>query len=308
MAWQWYHDTFEPGEIHLHALTGIIATRRTKYQTVEIVESQQYGKMLILDGDCQSSVKDEYIYHECLNEPAMVCHPDPRRILVVGGGEGASLRELLRFKSVEHIDMCDIDEEANQLYEQYLPEYHQGAFHDPRVSLHFEDARGYIERQPEHSYNVIIEDLTDLFEGGPSLVLFTKQFYEQAFRVLDDDGTLCVTASYLKPTNVAVHKRILDSIRAVFPVARSLYSYVGAYDVPWSYILASKKTDPLSLDAAAVDRILAERVDDVSGLRFYDGVTHERIFRMPKDIRGLLSERGEPLEDTTPFGIPPKGE
>ena len=89
MAWQWYHDTFEPGEIHLHALTGIIATRRTKYQTVEIVESQQYGKMLILDGDCQSSVKDEYIYHECLNEPAMVCHPDPRRILVVGGGEGA---------------------------------------------------------------------------------------------------------------------------------------------------------------------------------------------------------------------------
>ncbi len=308
MAWQWYHDTFEPGEIHLHALTGIIATRRTKYQTVEIVESQQYGKMLILDGDCQSSVKDEYIYHECLNEPAMVCHPDPRRILVVGGGEGASLRELLRFKSVEHIDMCDIDEEANQLYEQYLPEYHRGAFHDPRVSLHFEDARGYIERQPEHSYNVIIEDLTDLFEGGPSLVLFTKQFYEQAFRVLDDDGTLCVTASYLKPTNVAVHKRILDSIRAVFPVARSLYSYVGAYDVPWSYILASKKTDPLSLDAAAVDRILAERVDDVSGLRFYDGVTHERIFRMPKDIRGLLSERGEPLEDTTPFGIPPKGE
>ena len=308
MAWQWYHDTFEPGEIHLHALTGIIATRRTKYQTVEIVESQQYGKMLILDGDCQSSVKDEYIYHECLNEPAMVCHPDPRRILVVGGGEGASLRELLRFRSVEHIDMCDIDEEANQLYEQYLPEYHQGAFHDPRVSLHFEDTRGYIERQPEHSYNVIIEDLTDLFEGGPSLVLFTKQFYEQAFRVLDDDGTLCVTASYLKPTNVAVHKRILDSIRAVFPVARSLYSYVGAYDVPWSYILASKKTDPLSLDAAAVDRILAERVDDVSGLRFYDGVTHERIFRMPKDIRGLLSERGEPLEDTTPFGIPPKGE
>ena len=308
MAWQWYHDTFEPGEIHLHALTGIIATRRTKYQTVEIVESQQYGKMLILDGDCQSSVKDEYIYHECLNEPAMVCHPDPRRILVVGGGEGASLRELLRFRSVEHIDMCDIDEEANQLYEQYLPEYHQGAFHDPRVSLHFEDARGYIERQPEHSYNVIIEDLTDLFEGGPSLVLFTKQFYEQAFRVLDDDGTLCVTASYLKPTNVAVHKRILDSIRAVFPVARSLYSYVGAYDVPWSYILASKKTDPLSLDAAAVDRILAERVDDVSGLRFYDGVTHERIFRMPKDIRGLLSERGEPLKDTTPFGIPPKGE
>ena len=109
MAWQWYHDTFEPGEVHLHALTGVIATRKTKYQTVEIVESEHYGKMLILDGDCQSSVKDEYIYHECLNEPAMVCHPDPRRVLVVGGGEGASLRELLRFKSVEHIDMCDID-------------------------------------------------------------------------------------------------------------------------------------------------------------------------------------------------------
>ena len=308
MPWQWYHDTFEPGEIHLHALTGIIATRKTRYQTVEIVESEHYGKMLILDGDCQSSVKDEYIYHECLNEPAMVCHPDPHRILVVGGGEGASLRELLRFKSVEHIDMCDIDEEANQLYQQYLPEYHQGAFHDPRVSLHFEDARGYIERQPDNSYNVIIEDLTDLFERGPSLVLFTRQFYEQAFRVLDDDGTLCVTASYLKPTNVAVHKRILDSIRAVFPVARSLYSYVGAYDVPWSYILASKKTDPLALDAAAVDRILAERMGDVNGLRFYDGVTHERIFRLPKDIRGLLSEPGEPLEDITPFGIPPKGE
>src|SRR5450756_948699 len=70
MAWQWYHDTFEPGEVHLHALTGVIATRKTKYQTVEIVESEHYGKMLILDGDCQSSVKDEYIYHECLNEPA----------------------------------------------------------------------------------------------------------------------------------------------------------------------------------------------------------------------------------------------
>ncbi len=307
MAWQWYHDTFEPGEVHLHALKGTIISERTRYQNVEIVESEHYGKMLILDGDCQSSVRDEYIYHECLNEPAMVCHPDPRRVLVVGGGEGASLRELLRFRSVEHIDMCDIDEEANRLYEEYLPEYHQGAFHDPKVSLHFEDARRFIELQPDHSYNVIIEDLTDLFEGGPSLVLFTKQFYEHAFRVLDEAGTLCVTASYLKPTNVVVHKAILDTIRSVFPVARSFCSYIGAYDVPWSFILASKKNDPLAMDAAMVDRLLAERIADPGALRFYDGTTHERIFRLPKDIRTALARPGEPLMDGKPFGIHPKG-
>jgi spermidine synthase len=92
----------------------------------------------------------------------------------------------------------------------------------------------------------------------------------------------------------------------VFPIARSLYSYVGAYDVPWSYILASKKNDPLDMDAATVDRILAERVGDTSALRFYDGVTHERIFRMPKDIRSMLSTPGEPLEDDKSFGITPK--
>lgn len=307
MAWQWYHDTFEPGEVHLHALTSTIATRKTKYQTVEIVESLHYGKMLILDGDCQSSVKDEYIYHECLNEPAMVCHPDPRNVLVVGGGEGASLRELLRFRSVERIDMCDIDEEAHGMYEQYLPEYHQGAFHDPKVALHFEDARRFIERQADGTYSVIIEDLTDLFEGGPSIVLFTKEFYQHAYRVLDEAGTLCVTSSYLKPTNVAVHKAILDTIRSVFPVARSLYSYVGAYDVPWSYILASKKNDPLMMDAATVDCILSERIGDTGVLRFYDGITHERIFRVSKDLRTLLAQPGEPLRDGKPFGIPPKG-
>ena len=157
MAWQWYHDTFEPGEVHLHALTGVIATRKTKYQTVEIVESEHYGKMLILDGDCQSSVKDEYIYHECLNEPDDGLPSRPAQGACGRRREGASLRELLRFKSVEHIDMCDIDEEANQLYEQYLPGDHQGAFHDPKVSMHFEDARAFIERQPDHSYSVIIE-------------------------------------------------------------------------------------------------------------------------------------------------------
>jgi spermidine synthase len=140
----WYRETGTPYEFHSFAARSFLFTGRTAFQEVAILDTQEYGKMLVIDGRTQSAEEDEYIYHEALVHPAMLTHPEPRQVLIIGGGEGASLREVLRYRSVERVVMVDIDRELVELCQKWLPEWHQGAFQDPRVELVFADGKDYI--------------------------------------------------------------------------------------------------------------------------------------------------------------------
>ena len=144
---------------------------------MEIMETASYGKVLVLDARIQSSVADDFIYHEVLVHPVMMLHPRPESVLVIGGGEGATLREILKYGSVKRAVMVDIDQEVVEACKIHLPELHQGAFEDPRVAVLHEDARGWLESTSER-FDVAIVDLTEPLEAGPACLLFTREFYQ----------------------------------------------------------------------------------------------------------------------------------
>ena len=174
--YKWFFETTTPVEGHMHAIARTIVSRQTKYQFMEILETHSYGKCLVLDGRIQSSHADEFIYHELLVQPGLLAHPDPRRAMVIGGGEGATIREILRHRSITHCLMVDIDGEVVEECRRHLPEMHQGAFDDPRTRLLHEDARAYLERTTER-FDLIVIDLVEPLEEGPACLLFTKEFY-----------------------------------------------------------------------------------------------------------------------------------
>jgi spermidine synthase len=297
----YFHDVFANGEEHLHGIESIFAEAKTPYQFMQIVESTFFGKMLIIDGDVQSSIKDEYIYHEALVHPAMLLHPNPKNVFVFGGGEGATLREVLKHRSVEKAIMIDIDEKEIELNKKFLSEWHKGSFDNPKTTLLNTDARKFMESGVSSaSCDVIISDLTEPFEAGPSYKLFTKEFFELLYDRLRDDGIFVLQASMLRNVTYRMHRAIRNTLSKVFPVVRSYYTYVPSFDTTWSFILASKQFDPKSLTEAKINKLITERIN--GELRFYDGEAHQRMFSLPKDIKQILQQDTEEIiSDTNPL-------
>ncbi|MEK7713807.1 MAG: hypothetical protein AAB302_03605 [Deltaproteobacteria bacterium] len=171
----WFFDNLSPEEGHIHGIKKTLYSVETEFQSMEILETGSYGKCLILDGKMQSSEVDEFIYHEALVHPAMLTHPKPESVFIVGGGEGATLREVLRHKTVKRAVMVDIDKEVVDKCRELLPEYSQGAFDDPRAELQYMDARKYLEDTNE-KFDVIIIDISEPVEEGHAYQLYTQDF------------------------------------------------------------------------------------------------------------------------------------
>ena len=187
--YKWFFETTTPVEGHMHAIARTITTRQTKFQFMEIMETLSYGKCLVLDGRIQSSQADEFIYHELLVQPGLLAHPRPERAMVIGGGEGATVREILRHRSITECLMVDIDGEVVDECKKHLPEMHQGAFDDPRTRLLHEDARAYLEKTSDR-FDLIVVDLVEPLEEGPACLLFTKEFYTLIRDRLTDRGVM----------------------------------------------------------------------------------------------------------------------
>ncbi len=303
--WQWFHDYFASTEAHLHGFTRLLFQKTTPYQTIEILETPFYGRMLVLDGDVQSSEKDEYIYHEALVHPAMILHPNPSRVLVMGGGEGATLREVLRHRTVLKAEMFDLDLEVIEACKTYLPEWNAGSYQDPRATLHAGDARKMLAQYDGPPFQVIISDLTDPFAEGPSHLLFTGEFFRLVKERMDPDGIFVLQASLLRNVTYEMHLAIRNTLLQVFSQVHSYFAYVPAFDTTWGFILSSDCHDPVSPTLEEIDRRIARRVE--GELRYYDGETHLSLFHLPKDIRALLAQPSPLIEDGTPFFLPRKG-
>lgn len=292
--WIQFHDHINESETHLHGLSRILIHRQTAYQTILIAESSFFGKILIIDGDVQSAQADEYRYHESLVHPALTLFPDPKRIYLAGGGEGATLREILRHPSVQTVLKCDIDAEAIQVFKTYLPEWHQGAFEDPRVQLFHQDARIHLQSQEDSFFDVIVTDLTEPFEDGPSKALFSKEFFSLCHHKLNPQGLLVIQASQLTKKHYEMHGAIYKTLQQCFPIVRSYSTYIESFDTMWAFVLASKQIDPQDCSIQAIDDKLQARGLS-SDLRFYDGRTHLHLFSSEKDIRALLEKPDHPI-------------
>jgi len=283
---KWLIDYQTPTSYHAYCIRNVIYSGVTKYQQIDVVELFDFGKALILDGKIQSTLYDEYIYHECLVHPAMITHPRPRRVCIVGGGEGATAREVLRHGCVEEVVMIDIDEGVIEVAKKYLPEWHQGAFDDPRLKLVIADGRKYLEETNE-KFDVVIMDVTDPLEGGPAALLYTKQFYEIVKSRLTEDGILVTQATsthFSRYTFVTIYR----TIAAVFPIVKAYSVFIWSFDAPWGFVIGSLKYDPLKLTVDDIERRLKER--GVQGLRFYNPRMHFKLFELPTDVEEALEK------------------
>jgi spermidine synthase len=298
-SYKWFFETTTAFEGHMHAIARTLVEAQTKFQHVEILQTAAYGKTLVLDGRIQSSQVDEFIYHEALVHPGMLTtEAAPRSALVIGGGEGATLREILRYPSVTRAVMVDIDQEVVELCKTHLPEMHRGAFDDPRTDVRHEDARAYLEHTKDR-FDLITVDLVEPLEDGPARMLFTKEFYTLIRDRLTPGGTMTMQAGMTKLGELAFHSAIHRTLREVFPVVAAYQSFVSCFGTPWGFIVASKKIDPVRLTVSAVDKLVAERVKGT--LEYWDGVTHQHAFSLPKFIRKAIAKQTRIVTDAKPL-------
>jgi spermidine synthase len=298
-SYKWFFETTTPVEGHMHAIVRTVAAQQTKFQQAEIMETASYGKVLVLDGRMQSSQADEFIYHDALVHPGMLTVDEPpRTALVIGGGEGATLREVLRYASITRAVMVDIDGELVDLCRQHLPEMHQGAFDDRRGEVRHEDARGYLERTSER-FDFITIDLPEPLQEGPACMLFTREFYQLVHDRLTPGGTMTMQAGMTRIGELDFYTAIHRTLREVFPVVAGYQAFVSCYGMAWGFMLASRKVDPHGLVPAAVDRLIAERIP--GGLRHWDGVTQQHVFALPKYIRLALDAQTRVSTDANPL-------
>ncbi|MDR7468258.1 MAG: fused MFS/spermidine synthase [Armatimonadota bacterium] len=296
----WFYDRYTPAEVHAHRSGPVVARARTRYQEVVVQQLEHLGRCLIVDGKIQSAEVDEYIYHELLVHPVLVAHPAPRRVLVCGGGEGAPLREILRHPTIEQVVMVDIDEELVALCREHLPGWHAGAFDDPRVRLRYGDARAFVEETKER-FDVVINDVTDPIEGGPSKLLFTREFYQAVARVLAPEGLFVTQAIGVHyDAGDRLHAMIHHTVRQVFPHTRSYCEYILSFDYPWAFVAGARRPVWDDLSAAEVDRRLAQRG---LRLRFYDGETHRRVMSLPAPLRRLIAGEQGVISDREPLTV-----
>ncbi len=283
---KWLKEWFTPHESHSHRVKKFIVRKKTPFQSAIVAESHSFGRCLILDGEMQSSEHDEFIYHEVLVHPAMVAHRNPEHVLIMGGGEGATVRELLKHNTVKRITMVDIDGEVIDFCKKHLEPWHKGCFEDKRLRLIVGDAKKFVEETDE-TFDVIISDLPSPIEKGPAYLLYTTEFYRLLKTRLSHGGIFVMQAGSGNLLQIELHQVLYSTLRQIFKKVRPFYAYVPSFDVPWAFLVGSDVQDPFPIDATRADQILRDR--SCPPLKFYDGIAHVGLFHVPKYLRSLLS-------------------
>lgn len=296
----WYTEWISDSVVESFKVIRPVYRGRTKYQRLEILETNPYGTCLLLDGKMQSALLDEHIYHETLVHPAMCLSGEPRRVVIIGGGEGATLREVLRWKTVEEVFLIDLDREVVELCQKYLPQLSSGAFKDPRLKLFFEDGRRWVSEKLEGSVDVFIVDVTDPLERGPSYLLYTSEFYSLLHSKLSENGVVATHATSPTHTPLA-YQSIKKTMRTVFPKVSELATFMVSFSSVWGFLYGSKKRDLESLGGGEIDRIL--KGAGVDGLKFYRGSTHEALLELTRHYVGLRSVEPRVIRDSEPLFI-----
>ncbi|URD92331.1 Spermine/spermidine synthase [Musa troglodytarum] len=207
-ACKWYEEEIDDDLKWCFALNSVLHRGTSKFQDIALIDTKHFGKALVIDGKMQSAEMDEFIYHECLIHPSLLCHPNPKTVFIMGGGEGSAAREVLKHETIQRVVMCDIDEEVVDFCRRYLT-VNCEAFASDKLCLVINDARAELEKR-EEKYDIIVGDLADPVEGGPCYQLYTKSFYEQVLKPkLHHHGVFVTQAG---PAGVLTHKEVFSSI------------------------------------------------------------------------------------------------
>ncbi len=297
--WNWFIESSSEHHGTMYAIKNYLFSGETPFQKVDIIDTYTYGRLLVIEGKAQSAELDECIYHEALVHPAAVMHGKPRRVLIMGGGEGATLREVCRYQDMESIVMVDIDEQVVQMCREHLPGWHRGSFEDARVELLHMDARRYLE-ETDQKFDIIYSDLSESVEEGPSRMLFTREFYSMVKTKLNPGGILAVQSGDFSLQYINVHAAIRNTISSCFEAVASYHTFVPSFNCAWSYVIACEDRGMLRIDSDEIDRRIEKTADQ---LEFYDGETHIGMFCLPKNARKAIRDEKSIIEDSKPLAL-----
>lgn len=293
----WFLEFGGPDDLCAFRYSHVLAAGETRYQRYAIIEAPALGRALILDGVLQSAAQDEAIYHEALVHPALFAHDQPRQIAVLGGGEGATIREVLRHPLVQSLTMVDLDKELVALCRQYLPEFGGNAWEDPRLRLIHSDARAWLTTQPDSGLDVVIMDITDPLEGGPAFFLFTQEMFRLVQTKLRPGGMMSVQAGSAGQA-IRLLPHLHRTLKAVFPQVIPYIAFIPSFNDQYGFILAGDKNCAWP-DPERLRRLQAER--RITGLQWLEPDYAPALPRLPRYLRRLLVSEGRILSDAEPF-------
>ncbi|MEW5802634.1 MAG: polyamine aminopropyltransferase [bacterium] len=252
---------------------------RTKYQDIAVLHSPEYGRILLLDGLVMLTERDEFVYHEMIAHVPLLSHPDPRKVLVIGGGDGGTVREILKHPGIEHIDLVEIDEVVIEKCREFFPTVSKG-LDSPKVTVHVTDGIEYVRNAPS-DYDLVIIDSSDPI--GPGEGLFVESFYQCVFNILREDGLMVAQSEspFLHGEIISAMYRSLDK---VFPVSRMYLAFIPTYPAGcWSFAWCSKNgRTPLEyLDVNRYQELQPKP-------RYYTPEVHRSSFSLPHFIREIV--------------------
>lgn len=283
----WLTEYNTPHDAYCHGIVEVLYQTTTPFQKLMIVRTGAYGKALVLDGCWQSSTTDEFLYHEPLVHPACVLHGGPQRVLILGGGEGAALREVLKWKTVKKAVLVDLDAAVLEACRSHLPEMHEGAFDDPRSEIIIGDAFDFFEND-RRKWDVIISDLTDPLEGGPSYRLFTREYFQKCRDALYPGGCFVLQAGLAGPAEMEIHVRLARTVADAFDQMMHYISPVPTWASPMGFVLGTDLSvhwdDP---EPGWTDTILSEKTSGY--FRMFDGRSLRGLMNPPKYLRQAIA-------------------
>jgi len=296
----WFVEFFTPGELHAHRAEKVLETSATAFQEAALIKTHTFGKVLVIDGETQSSQYDEAFYHESLVAPALLAHSAPKNALILGGGEGATARELLNDRGMERVVMADIDYNILRFARTHLETWHKGAFADPRLRLLAQDAKKYVERT-SLKFDLVYSDLPSPIEGGPAVQLYTLEFYRRLKRILAPGAVFTVQAGPGTPLQFDLHPALVNTLAKAFRFVGSYTAFIPSYDMPWTFLYCTDapRLAPRKLDRAALDRAAAARLK--RRLVYSDGETITGAFCLPKYYRDRIKASRAVITEARPM-------
>ncbi|MFZ5643176.1 MAG: polyamine aminopropyltransferase [Bacillota bacterium] len=248
---------------------------KTPYQEIMVVETLQFGRMLLLDGVIQTTVADEFVYHEMITHVGLNTLKNPRRVLVIGGGDGGTVREVLKHKSVEKVTLVEIDGKVIEAAKMHLPEISCG-LDDPRAEVIVDDGIKHV-KENKNTYDMIVVDSTDPI--GPAVGLFGAEFYRDVYNALTDTG-LFVAQTESPFFNRSLIPRIFSDIKSIYPIGRLFTANVPTYPGGlWTFTMGSKKSDPLEVDISNIP---------VMETRYYSPEIHKACLTLQPFVKELV--------------------
>jgi spermidine synthase len=268
-------------------ISEVLAEVQSPFQLIQIADTPEFGKIMRIDGAMMTSEKDEFYYHEALVHPAAITHGNPQTALIIGGGDGGSTEELLKYTSIQNITLCEIDEQVITLSRQYLSAIHKNAFDSPKVNIIHTDGFAFIQNSHEErkeQYDLILLDLTDpIAPNGSNLAesCMSEDFFRACYARLNPGGSVILHLGS-QFYHQERYQTTLARLKKTFDVVSPYAVFIPLYGALWGMAIAIKRhesgriTTPTDLPASLInDRLEAQNIVD---LRYYDAETHTRMF------------------------------